>query len=175
VQQSAARNTIVAVFASTGRWLAISTGAVTAILLFGMFAIVILGVVFRYVIQAPLQWTEEMARFLMLWSGFIGMNVAMYHRQHLAIDSLLVILPGWLTRILGYICDVLILYFLIILINRGYAMTTRTMMQASSMEFSMYWIYMAVPLGALLTLIQHVLQILCKLIQPPAAQAAASA
>jgi len=130
---------------------------------------VILGVVFRYVVQAPLQWTEELARFFMLWTGFMAMNVAMYHRAHLAIDSIIVLMPPRLVKLLGYLGDILIAYFLIILLIKGYSMTTRTIMQASSMEFSMFWIYMAVPLGAFLTLIQHGLQIACKLLgySPP--------
>lgn len=160
------RSRIAAILLTLGHRLAQITGAISATLLFAMFGVVILGVVFRYVIQSPLQWTEELSRFLMLWTGFMALNVAMFHRQHLAIDTLVAQLPERVSRILGYICDILIAYFLVVLIDKGYSMTTRTMMQASSMNFSMFWIYMAVPLGALLTLIQHLLQIGCKLIEP---------
>ena len=163
-------NQLVVLFTAIGRWMAITTGAISAVLLAGTFTVVILGVVFRYVIQAPLQWTEELARFLMLWTGFMAMNVAMFHRQHLAIDSIIVLMPPRVVKLLGYLGDILIAYFLIVLLMKGYSMTTRTIMQASSMEFSMFWIYMAVPLGAFLTLIQHVLQIISKLLDPSTPQ-----
>ena len=172
MQQRSLRNQLVALFKAIGRWLAVSTGAVSALLLAGTFTVVLLGVVFRYVIQAPLQWSEELARFLMLWTGFLGMNVAMYHRAHLAIDSIITQFPPRVIKVLGYVGDILIAYFLIILMMKGYSMTTRTMMQASSMEFSMFWIYMAVPLGAFLTLVQHVFQIACKLLDPSSPQKA---
>ena len=110
-------------------------------------------------VQNPLQWTEELARFLMLWTGFLAMNVAMHHGMHLKIDALVNVLPNWMKHVLGYVCDILIGCFLVILVFKGYGMTKNTMMLASSMKLSMVWIYMAVPLGAFLTLIQHVLQV----------------
>ena len=160
------RKRLTALLSAVGRWMAITTGALSATFLAGTFCVVMLGVISRYVVRSPLQWTEEMARFLMLWTGFMAINVAMYHRQHLAIDAVIALLPQRVVKILGYISDILIAYFLIILLNKGYAMTTRTIMKASSIEVSMFWIYSAVPLGALLTLIQHVLQVLVKLLEP---------
>jgi TRAP-type C4-dicarboxylate transport system permease small subunit len=147
-----------------GSLLAAGSGAVSALFLAGMTAVTLLGVFFRYVVQDPFQWTEELARFLMLWSGFLAMNVAMHHGQHLNIDIIVRILPRWISKILGYISLLLIGYFLVVLTTKGYSMTAKTMMQASSMKFSMSWIYMAVPLGAALTLVQVVLQFSAKVL-----------
>ncbi|MBT4090633.1 MAG: hypothetical protein HOE30_19265 [Deltaproteobacteria bacterium] len=52
--------------------------------------------------------------------------------------------------------------FLVFLTLKGYQMASGSIMNAMSMDFSMSWIYMAVPLGALLTLIQLVIMILKK-------------
>jgi len=149
-----------------GHWLALCSGSVAVVFFAAMVTAVLLGIFFRYIVRDPLQWTEELARFLMLWTGFLAMNVAMHHQMHLKIDSLINVLPAWLRNILGYICDILIGLFLFVLTVKGYAMTKNTMMLASSMKLSMFWIYMAVPLGAFLTLIQLVLQVGRKILKP---------
>jgi len=147
----------IVVMERTGHFLATGSGAASALLFAAMAFVTFLGVFFRYVVRDPLQWTEELARFLMLWSGFLAMNVAMHHRQHIKIDIIVRALPGWLCNSLGYISDLLICYFLIILTIKGYSMSVKTMMTASSMKFSMSWIYMSVPLGSFLTLVQVLL------------------
>ena len=148
----------------TGRSLATGSGAISAFLFAAMGSITFLGVFFRYVVRDPLQWTEELARFLMLWTGFLAINVAMHHRQHINIDILLRSLPTWLSKSLGYFSDLLICYFLIVLTMKGYSMSAKTIMTASSMKFSMSWVYVAVPLGAFLTFVQVLLDFSGKLL-----------
>ena len=44
--------------------------AVVVVLFLAMTITVIIQVFFRFVIQSPLRWTEELARYLMIWLGF---------------------------------------------------------------------------------------------------------
>ena len=156
-------NRTVRILDSLGKGISLGSGSLGMLTLAGMTAVTLLGVVFRYIVRDPLQWTEELARFLMLWTGFLGMNAAMYYGQHFNIDSVVKLLPARVAKALGYISDVLVGYFLIILTIKGYAMTMNTMLQASTMDFSMFWIYMAIPLGAFLTLVQLALKLGAKI------------
>ncbi len=45
-------------------------------------------VVFRYVFRNPLVWSEEVARYSLIWMTMIGAAVATRHGQHLLIDSI---------------------------------------------------------------------------------------
>ena len=45
---------------------------VCAALLAAMTTVILLGVTFRYVLEAPLAWSEELAKLLMLWIVFLG-------------------------------------------------------------------------------------------------------
>lgn len=45
-------------------------------------------VISRYVLSAPSVWTEELARFLLVWIGVLGASYAYRARVHLAIDLL---------------------------------------------------------------------------------------
>ena len=136
------------------------------VLIYGaMIVAALLGVVFRYIMLSPFEWTEEVARFLMLWLGFLAMNMALRRNQHIAINFFGNRLPPVLMRLLGYCIDGLVGLFLYYLLKQGTLMTTRTLMTASTLNISMFWIYMAVPLGAFLTVIQLILNVTMKVLK----------
>ncbi|MFO1281866.1 MAG: TRAP transporter small permease [Burkholderiales bacterium] len=60
-----------------------------AIIVFSaMLGCVLAQVVFRYFLNAPLVWSDELARYLFVWASFLGWIVAARRRSHLAIDML---------------------------------------------------------------------------------------
>jgi TRAP-type C4-dicarboxylate transport system permease small subunit len=62
--------------------------ATAAALLFGIFLVILAQVVFRYVLGRPLVWTEEAARYLYIWTCYLGMAMAFRHRTHIRIGAL---------------------------------------------------------------------------------------
>jgi len=50
-----------------------------------MFACVLAQVVFRYFLDSPLTWSDELARYLFIWCSFLGWVVAARRRSHLAV------------------------------------------------------------------------------------------
>ncbi|MBZ0253315.1 MAG: TRAP transporter small permease, partial [Candidatus Methylomirabilis sp.] len=65
----------------------VERGLVTAALV-GMVALVFVQVVLRYVFNTGLPWLEETARYLLIWTGFLGASIATKDRRHIAIDAL---------------------------------------------------------------------------------------
>ena len=53
-----------------------------------MFAAVVLQVVSRYVAKMPFPWVEELARYLMIWVGFLGCGIAARRGAHVSITFL---------------------------------------------------------------------------------------
>ena len=49
---------------------------------------VLWGVLTRYAFGSQADWTEELARFLLIWIGILGAAYASGQRMHLAIDLL---------------------------------------------------------------------------------------
>ena len=45
-------------------------------------------IVSRYVLSDPSQWTEELARFLLIWIGLLGGAYAYHVKMHLGLDLL---------------------------------------------------------------------------------------
>lgn len=62
--------------------------AVSSLLLVGVFVAVMLQVVTRYVFNNPLVWTEEIARFLLVWLTFVAAGYVASRRLHIVVDLL---------------------------------------------------------------------------------------
>lgn len=60
--------------------------AVMVVLVFG-------NVVLRYVFNSGIVVSEELSRWLMVWLTFLGSVVALRERQHLGVDTLVIMLP----------------------------------------------------------------------------------
>jgi len=148
----------------TGYFIEMSSGFFCVLFFAAMTAVMLLGVFYRYIMKDPFQWGEEAARFLMLWMGFLAINIALRRNEHIGIDILVKALPIKVSKILDYLIHLMIGYFLIVLLAKGYRMTTGTMMTAASLPISMFWVYLSVPLGVFLTLIQLFLNIAKKIL-----------
>ncbi len=66
---------------------------------------------FRFVLDSPLVWSEELVRLLVVWMTFIGAAVICWDGRHLSVDVLFVRLPGGARRVLRiFNCTVALLF-----------------------------------------------------------------
>lgn len=78
-------------------------GTVAVLFMIGVFAMVLLQVFTRYVLNSPLSWTEEIARLLMVWLTFTSAVFVAGRREHLAVDVVVNALPTrWGRYIYGF-------------------------------------------------------------------------
>ena len=105
--------------------------AVVVVLFLAMTITVIIQVFFRFVIQSPLRWTEELARYLMIWLVLMASAIAMRNRSHLQVDVLTSALPQKPKRILTAIVDLLTIVFLCIMTYFGFKVVQSTTAQTS--------------------------------------------
>lgn len=54
--------------------------------LVGTLGLIILQVISRYIFNSPFTWTEELARFALLWFTFVSAGFVMARRIHIAVD-----------------------------------------------------------------------------------------
>jgi TRAP-type C4-dicarboxylate transport system permease small subunit len=70
---------------------------VCALLVAGTVVTVWLGVVERYAFTMGAIWTEELARYFMIWAALMAVPCCAYRREHIALDFVLCRLPkSWL-------------------------------------------------------------------------------
>jgi TRAP-type C4-dicarboxylate transport system permease small subunit len=142
----------------------VTSGTFCVILFATMTLVTLLGVFFRYVMLNPFIWTEELSSLLMVCMSFLAINIAFRRREHITISFLVEKLPDKIVNALDYLVNIMIGLFLIVLMKQGYLMATRTIITTSTLKISMFWPYLAVPVGAFLTLVQLILYIIEKTI-----------
>jgi len=138
----------------------VSEGIAAALL---VLLVVVNGVAvfYRFVLNSPVGWSEEIMRFCVIWATFIAAGAVLRAGEHITLD-----LAGGLTSVrlqaaLASIVFLVILGFCLIIAVLGYQVAMRNQMQVSPvLEISMMWPYMAIPVGAGLTAIEAVLLLL---------------
>jgi len=116
--------------------------------------LVVLQVITRFVINYPLSWSEEIARYLMIYIVFIGSGLAMRRQQHIAIDFILETVSPKNKRRLNIIILWICAVFFTVLCYFGLQLTLIVIGQATpTLQFSMAWAYAAIPIGSLLMLL----------------------
>ena len=138
-------------------------GAICVLCFASMTLVAILGVFFRYIMQSPFMWTEEVARYLLVWLGFTAINIALRQNRHIKVEIIAKLVPPVVAKIVGYLVDALVAFFFIVLLKQGYLLTVNNIMTASTLHLSMSWILAAVPAAAALTLIQLFLNVIKKI------------
>ncbi|MCT4564489.1 MAG: TRAP transporter small permease [Maledivibacter sp.] len=92
----------------------------TGILFFSIIILTLMQVFFRFIMDRPLVWSEELARFLLIWMTFIGVSVNAYNEKLLSVTSLVDILPRKV-RFWLYICrQIIASVFLLTVIFSSY-------------------------------------------------------
>jgi TRAP-type C4-dicarboxylate transport system permease small subunit len=123
-----------------------------------IFMTMLLQIFFRYVLNSPLVWTEELCRYLFIWTCFLGWTIALRQKSHIRINFFIERLPYSLGKIVTIFFQLLIFVFLIQLLRYGIAMTARSFsVPTITLFFSWAYVYMAAPLSAAIMLLYSVI------------------
>ncbi|WP_052466192.1 TRAP transporter small permease [Mobilicoccus massiliensis] len=131
--------------------------AIGALLLAVMTVLVIYQVVTRYVLGSPADFTEELVKYLLIWTGFIGGAYAFTTRRHMALTLVRDRLPAPLRTAAIVLVDVLVLVFALFVMAVGGAWLASSAMPDLSalLGISRGLVYAVAPVcGALIVLIQ---------------------
>ena len=92
---------------------------IATVLLSAMTLLVLYQVFTRYVLNSPAAFTEELVRYFLIWTGFIGAAYAFSTREHMALTLVRDKLTGRPHQILVIFIDALILLLAIFVITIG--------------------------------------------------------
>lgn len=139
---------------------------------FGFFSLIFASllifvqVVLRYVFNYSLYWSEEVARYLIIWFIFIGSSIAVREKAHATVDLLLVYLPPLFKRILSILGSVIAIIFFVLIIQSG-IQTIENVMQFNNVTpalgIPMYIPYLAIPVGSTLMILRFIQLIIAEL------------
>ena len=122
-----------------------------------MTVTVIIQVFLRYVFSFSLSWSEEVARYLMIWVAFLGGSLALQKGLHIGVEFLTTRLSPQARRRVSIFSKITILVFLIYLIIGGFKITWAVRDQSSpALLFSMAYAYLSAPVGGLFMALQTI-------------------
>ncbi|MBL8588509.1 MAG: TRAP transporter small permease subunit, partial [Methylobacteriaceae bacterium] len=126
---------------------------VAALLLLSLLATVFFGVVSRQ-IGAPLAWSDELAQYLLVWTGFAGWMIASRNRSHIRITVLTDRMPGRLAGPLEAATQIIVALFGAALIWHSISLIRRNWdVESIALPVTAAFLYLPVPLlGATLIL-----------------------
>jgi TRAP-type C4-dicarboxylate transport system permease small subunit len=129
-----------------------------------MVTVVAIGVIARYVMQNPISWSEEVARFFMNWMALLGVSIALRRHSHLSLLYFVSKTPIIVQRIAKLLSDCLILVFLFFLSFSGIKMVIAAKIQIEpTTGIPMNYPLLCVPICGILAVIQVIFQIIIDL------------
>lgn len=110
-----------------------------------------LQIIFRFVLNVPLPWSEELSRYTFVWSTFLGISIYIRGHKHSSVDLLEKALPLPLRSKLFVLIDILCEVFFVIVIYGGFKMVGITMNQMSpALNVPMGLMYLSIPISGII-------------------------
>jgi TRAP-type C4-dicarboxylate transport system permease small subunit len=120
-----------------------------------MSIIVMLQIVFRFVVYVPIPWSEELARYLMIWMGMVGAFVALREGRHIGVSLFVDRLPPRMGARVVFLVRAATILFLLVVARYGIALAVFNASQRSpALDIPMIFPYLAVPVGAVLMIVE---------------------
>ncbi len=130
-----------------------------AVLVALMTVLVFLQVLFRYWLELPLDWGEEVSRYLFVWSAMLGAAIATKRRSHFGIDFLVKALPSSVQVGIAVCVNLCICGLMAVVTVEGTKLALMNLSQISpTLAFPMGVPYAAIPACALLMLVYTVME-----------------
>jgi TRAP-type C4-dicarboxylate transport system permease small subunit len=131
-----------------------------AVLTMGTVSILVFGqVVSRYCFEYTPVWSEELSRFLIVWSIFIGVAIGVRKNQHIGVDAIIRFLPHKLKLASEVLLNLIGVVVIAILIYSSFEFIGHTMeyeQLSPAMRIPMYIPYIAMPVGLSLSIIHFI-------------------
>ncbi len=137
------------------------TLTIACVLLVIIAVIVNWGVFCRYVLFAPLPWSEQIPKYAMIWMGFLGASVGISRNRHIGFDILVTRLPSMIKKIIVIAGRIIILFFLVMMTIYGvsFAFAVGFSSKAPMLPIPMFYLFLAVPVGGVFMILQTIIRL----------------
>jgi TRAP-type C4-dicarboxylate transport system permease small subunit len=111
-------------------------------------------IITRFVLETPAEWTEVMIRFSLIWMVFLGIPTAFRQGAMVSVDVLYRWSPPGMRRVLDWVVCLAALVLIAVIIWWGWDYANRGKVQTmiGLEDVSMFWAYLAMPVGGI---VQH--------------------
>jgi TRAP-type C4-dicarboxylate transport system permease small subunit len=123
-----------------------------------MTTVVVLQVISRYLLKSPLVWTEEVARYLMLWMAFIGASCIIKQWDNIYVDFLINPLKNKPKKIVMLLQKLVVLGVIIYSFYLCFTIfpNVGAYQRLATLDISMLWAQSSMTVGFFLTILQNI-------------------
>jgi TRAP-type C4-dicarboxylate transport system permease small subunit len=122
-----------------------------------LVVIVFANVIARYYLSASLAWSEEVARFMLIWLVFLGAVLAYVNDEHLGLDIVVRLFPRRIRYGLAVVADLLVMLAIYFLIHGGAVLMRDSWEWGSPATDTPYgYVYTVVPACGILLFLQTI-------------------
>ena len=106
-------------------------------------------IITRFVLQMPAEWSEVLVRFSLIWMVFMGIPAAFRQGAMVSVDVLYRWSPPKFRRVLDAVVAIAALALIAVIVWWGwdYAQRGKVQSMAGLESVSMFWAYLAMPVG----------------------------
>jgi len=127
-----------------------------------MVTAVFMQIIFRYLLQLPLSWSEELARYAFMWTTFLGASVALRYNTLPNITMGVKFFPKKIQPYLFLVTNGLSALFCYHFIVEGTKLCIAVLPDKTpALDFTISWAYAALPVGGLFMLI-HIFRLVAE-------------
>ena len=107
-------------------------------------------IITRFVLERPAEWTEVLIRFSLIWMVFLGIPAAFRAGAMVSVDVLYRWSGARMRRVLDWIVSIAALLLVAVIFWWGWDYANRGKVQTmiGLEDVSMFWAYIAMPVGA---------------------------
>ena len=137
---------------------------VGGVLLAVMTTIVLMQVFYRYLLGAPLNWTDELSCYLMIYMTYLCMPLIYLRDKNIAMTFIVEKIQGnRISHLLMFFVHILALMIITVWIYFGWQFFLKGNVMANSLPFRMYYVYIIPPVLFAITLLAVIQKIVSEL------------
>jgi TRAP-type C4-dicarboxylate transport system permease small subunit len=111
----------------------------------------------RFILKDPSSYTEELARYLLIWVGLLGASYAVGKKMHLAIDVLTMKLEGRRKHVSDLLIQFFVFTFSLGVVFIGglnlVSLTLELQQISAALRVKLGYVYLAIPLSGVLMML----------------------
>lgn len=124
-----------------------------------MSIVVFIQVVFRFVVKASLPWSEELSRYLLVWTAFLGGAYGVRQGAHIGVEAFALLLPKKVQKILAIFVMIISIGLCVVICKYGFTIVQTQLSKGQlspAMRIPMGYMYAAIPIGMIFFIIRFI-------------------
>lgn len=134
-------------------------GYVCVVTLLTMSVVIFWQVVCRYVLKASLPWSEELSRYLLVWTAFLGGAYGVRLGAHIGVEAFTLLLPKKAQAALNIFVIICSIILCAIIFRFGCTIVSTQLAKhqlSPAMRIPMGYMYAAIPIGMAFFIVRYI-------------------